>query len=458
MKTVFQVTRTAGLVTAQQIAEYLGVEKSDRILIQARTGRTPELEELFVDNDDLAPIVREFGHFYDLNSALDGTHPFTWGTKGLHPSRALLEEALRRALGLLPDEPVRLVVESIQAPPSKTLAAIFRAAPIHLYTDGLMSFGPLRHFVHPHITTRVEMVHYVDLLSGTEPLILRDVPGIEYQKILIDDYVARLTHVSPAAERASWPYPDRVAIVLGQYIADIGLLTLDEDEHLLRRMIEVALECETAAVLVKPHPATDAAMATRVVAEYAAQHDVRLLADRRPVEAILSEAPSPGTVVSCFSTGLFTAAALGWSPIQVGADRMRKVLRRNNSNLFPVLLTQALLPGVRWSGPRTVEPATFALADPVRRAFFVRMLGYCLEPDALYLERQAGLVDEFHATGATTMREVEKFVGRIALERLGFIAPRPPAPPKSLPQRARGLLGRARRALARAARRVRDAR
>ena len=87
-------------------------------------------------------------------------------------------ERYLRMLWDLGDDRVELTVESIQVNPSLALAQIFTGAPIDVYADGLMSYGPTRSKLDPLIGTRIGRLLHLDLVPGLKPLLLTefDVP------------------------------------------------------------------------------------------------------------------------------------------------------------------------------------------------------------------------------------------------------------------------------------------
>ncbi|CAM5413182.1 polysialyltransferase family glycosyltransferase [Streptomyces violaceorubidus] len=74
----------------------------------------------------------------------------------------------------LGDDDLALAVESIQVNPALGVTQIFTDAPVTVYADGLMSYGPTRNKLDPLVGTRVERLLHLDLVPGLEPLLLTE--------------------------------------------------------------------------------------------------------------------------------------------------------------------------------------------------------------------------------------------------------------------------------------------
>ena len=97
------------------------------------------------------------------NEAIRPFHPGGWTPR---PDDVPLWERYLRLLWGLGDDRVELVVESIQVTPALAVAQIFTGAPVDVYADGLMSYGPTRNKLDPLVGTRVERLLHLDLVPG----------------------------------------------------------------------------------------------------------------------------------------------------------------------------------------------------------------------------------------------------------------------------------------------------
>ena len=75
------------------------------------------------------------------------------------------------------DAALELVVESVQAPPARSLVLVLGAASVTVYAEGLMSYGPTRQPLPPHAASRVRRVLHLDLVRGLRPLDVRRFDG-----------------------------------------------------------------------------------------------------------------------------------------------------------------------------------------------------------------------------------------------------------------------------------------
>lgn len=99
-------------------------------------------------------------------------------------------------------------MESIQAPPALALAGLFLDAPIRLYSDGLMTYGPTRRVLGDQIGSRLMQVLYLELIPGLEPLVAH-----EYGPATMAIPHAAMAAVLAEVTAATPPRPDCPAAV-----------------------------------------------------------------------------------------------------------------------------------------------------------------------------------------------------------------------------------------------------
>ena len=135
------------------------------------------------------------------------------------------------------------------------------------------------------------------------------------------------------------------ALLLGQYLADLGILSAEEEVTLHRRMIEKAKDRGIRHCVFKPHPSAGPG-AVRSVEAAARELGVQLdiLESSAPAEVVMQRL-QPQLVVSCFSTALMTAKYL--FTIDAAAVGTALLLERlspyENSNRVPVTIVDAVL-------------------------------------------------------------------------------------------------------------------
>jgi hypothetical protein len=277
-------------------------------------------------------------------------------------------------------EDVHLVLESIQVPPALTLCRIFPDARIDLYADGLMSYGPTRNKLPLLVTSRIERLLHLDLVPGLAPVLLSeaDVSATTISTSTFRRVVASLN--PPPAVLTATPGP--VAVLLGQYLSALGILTVEEEAELHLEMMRGAVAAGYRRLVFKPHPSAPPVPPAPLLAE-AARLAVSLSVHDSPelVETWFS-CGQVGCVVGCFSTALMTAAScFGLPAARVGTELVLERLRPyQNSNRIPVTIVDAVLPPVsQMAGAEPVRPGDEALT-PVELARLVRAVSYCMQP------------------------------------------------------------------------------
>ncbi|MBZ9597664.1 alpha-2,8-polysialyltransferase family protein [Streptomyces erythrochromogenes] len=357
-----------------------------RILLTSNHAVTAEVAPGLVGAPGFAALRTRFDEVLDWNAVIEPQHPSTWAPRA--EDVPIWERHLRALWGLGEDR-VELVVESLQVPPAQSLCRLFPGAAVDVYADGLMSYGPTRFRLDPQLGMRVRRVLHLDLVPGLQPLLLTEfgarpelVPAEAFLKVL-----AELPPHGPDLDGAG-EYP---ALLLGQYLSALDLMTPDEEEELHASMVRGAFALGHRELVFKPHPGAPADYARRAVAE-AERLGARLTVTSSPVLAeTLYRLLRPALVVGCFSTGLLTAATLYGLP--VARTGTGAVLARldpyPNSNRVPLVLVDALLPDL--ADPEAVHawtPATLERAG-AERAGLLTAVGFTMQPQILAARRGA---------------------------------------------------------------------
>lgn len=369
----------AATVTAALRAGQFGPrEGRRRILVVSNTAAIPEVGtplDRMAGFDKLRP---EFDAVHSWNDFISPHHPAGWSPRA--QDAPLWEKAVRLAWDL-GDEPVEIACESIQANPSRAVAEIFADSPVHVYADGLMSYGPTRNRIPHGLSSRIARVLHLDLVPGLRPMLLSEY-GVEPEAVPTPAMVDVLAQVGEAgagllAERL--PAGDRpTAVLLGQYLSALDLITQEEEEQLHIRMLRAAARAGHDGVLFKPHPSAPAVYSESLRAA-ARDLGVRLTVLDEPVLAETVFAfLAPKLVIGCFSTALMTAAAFYGVPVaRVGTDLLlERITPYENSNRVPLTIIDAALPDAERAAPD--GPLDLAgLAGDLGP--LVRTVGYCMQ-------------------------------------------------------------------------------
>ncbi|MDT0380873.1 polysialyltransferase family glycosyltransferase [Streptomyces sp. DSM 42041] len=355
-----------------------------RLLLVSNNAPNPETAPSPDRMPGFARLRGRFDRVVSWNDAIRPFHPGGWTPR---PDDApLWERHLRMLWGLGEDQrqdAVELVLESIQVHPALAVAQLFPDAPIDVYADGLMSYGPTRNKLDPLVGSRVRRLLHLDLVPGLRPLLLTEF-GVEPEVVPTDAFRSVLRELpdddpAPGETREGAP-----ALLLGQYLAALGILTDEEEERLHVRMLRGAAGLGHRSVVFKPHPVAPARY-SRTLEKEAGELGVQLRVRDEPVLAeVLYERLRPALVVGCFSTALLTAATVYGLPVaRTGTDvLLDRLAPYQNSNRVPVTLVDALLPDLAdaeavraWRAPGP--------GDGEAVAALVRAVGFCMQAQIL---------------------------------------------------------------------------
>lgn len=342
VSTLYQLANIAATIDAG----LLGAPDERRILVVANNSYAPEITPSATQMPGSQTLLSRFERVIDWNATIWPNHPKTFGVA---PSKAPI---LRRLLGLewelAPDEDISLVVESLPGHPAHCLTQIFHDSMISVHADGLMSYGPIRNPLGRPVWQRLETVHYTDLLPGVTPRQMaehdprRVALPIADLATVIDEMAVE---VGPALAEAGLNEPlDSSAVILGQYLAQIHLISEEEELKLHLQMVDEVASKGLSTVVFKPHP-TSARTMIEPLRDRSRELGLRFILAEVPVLAeILIARLKPSLVVSCFSTGMITSQAMFDVEIAaVGTDLLLKRLAPyQNSNRIPLTIIDAL--------------------------------------------------------------------------------------------------------------------
>ncbi len=368
---IFCASTLYGVATlAAAIDSDLFEEPDRRILLVFNNSATPETTPALDEMSGFEPLRSHFDDVLSWNEAIRPFHPGAWTPRS--DDIPLFERYLRLLWGL-GDDRVSLVLESIQVAPALTVAQLFTDAPIDVYADGLMSYGPTRNKLDPLVGTRVRRLLHLDLVPGLTPMLLTEfgvparlVPSPAFLKVL-----GEVTETVPELP----DLPGDSALLLGQYLSALNILSPEEEEDLHVRMMRGAVARGHRTVVFKPHP-TAPARYSRALETEAEKLGVDLTVLDTPVLAeVLFDRTRPALVVGCFSTALFTASAFYDLPAaRIGTELLlERLTPYQNSNRVPTTLADALLPDLEGDESGDVLP-TERLSD------LVTAVGFTMQP------------------------------------------------------------------------------
>ncbi|MBT2381670.1 hypothetical protein J7E90_31370 [Streptomyces sp. ISL-111] len=350
-----------------------------RILVVCNNAAIPETTPAL---DAMPGFERLRGRFDDViswNETIAPFHPSGWSPR---PDDVPLWERHLRLAWELGEDDVELAVESIQVNPAMAITEIFTGAPIDVYADGLMSYGPTRNKLDPLVGTRVRRLLHLDLVPGLKPLLLTEF-GVEPLIVETEGFLKVLGELAQAPTEL--PSVEAPALLLGQYLSTLGLISAAEEEELHLRMMRGAVTLGHTRLVFKPHPTAPAQWSRSMEAEAARLGAELTVLDtgilRAPVLAeVLYERMRPALVVGCFSTALLTASAFYGLPVaRVGTERLlERLAPYENSNRMPVTLVDALLPEL---GDRAAIEEQRPADDAEREiSALVTAVGFAMQP------------------------------------------------------------------------------
>lgn len=419
MTQIFALHSAYGLATAAAAIDAGLIETAgERILVPFTSSRVPETTESIGTGRALSSLRARFDRLEDLDALVGPLHPSGW-----EPADAdlpLLERLFALAWSLDPSD-LELFVQSPQVAPARTLLSLFPGARITVVGDGLMTYSPMRVALPYPVAARIHRVIHADVVPGVRPLVgaphaaVVPVPIERFGAALRETDAGELVGTDAGATGAEG---GPTVLILGQYLAALGLMSAADETALQVGMVDRAMQWAPRRIVFKPHPAappqqTDAVRARATgrglaFSEYRGALAAEVLAERLDAVA----------VVAGFSTALPTVQALSGRAIgSVGADRMLAQLTPfENSNRIPATIVDAL----------TREGSPYR--DPERLQALVDAVGYAMQPEiAAHLrDRAVELLD------GLDQGERDRY---FAAERLRDLR-LPGAPPEGMVRRA----------------------
>ncbi|MFF5918169.1 polysialyltransferase family glycosyltransferase [Streptomyces flavochromogenes] len=338
---IFCASTLYGAVTIAAALDSGGFGPADRrILLVTNNAAVPETTPPLDRAEGFERLRGRFDSVLSWNETISPLHPGGWTPRA--SDLPLLQRHLRRIWDL-GDDRVELALESIQVTPALAIAQLLPDAPITVYADGLMSYGPTRNKIDPLIGGRVDRLLHLDLVPGLAPLLLGEFGAVP-EAVPTEAFLTCVAELAgPAATAAS---EDGPVLLLGQYLAALDLLTVAEEEALHLRMVRGAVARGHRRLVFKPHPTAPDTW-SKALAREAAALGAELTVEDRPVLAeVLYRELRPVLVVGCFSTALLTARTFYGLPVaRVGTRGLLERLSPfQNSNRIPLTVVDAVVP------------------------------------------------------------------------------------------------------------------
>lgn len=406
------------LLAAALDAGLLGQGARRRVLVLADTSPVPEIGPGLASAPAVVAVANRFDSVVSYNDLVAPHRPGSFSPRA---SDAPVWERLVRAAWQIPDGPVELVVESVHVDPARSLATIFPTATISVHADGLMVYGPTRKALPGDLARRLGVLVHPDLFVGLRPQLLRehDIRTAAIPLGRVADLVAEVSRATGAAGTSGPTGTSRPgdvagphALVLSQYLADLGILTRQEEDDLHTAMLDEVVAAGVGRVVVKPHPRATAPTlrAFRRAAELRG-----LVCDVAPADVlaeVLVVRDRPALVVGGFSTALVTASALGVADVRaVGTGLvMERLTPYQNSNRVPLVIVDRLF-------GTDLRHVTEPTVDELRR--LLEAVAHCMQPTLLpELRSSAARLIETGGPVPWT-----RYIRRLRAERLGLVDP-----------------------------------
>ncbi|MEU6931705.1 alpha-2,8-polysialyltransferase family protein [Streptomyces sp. NPDC046385] len=337
-----------------------------RLLLVTTNAAVPETATPLDRMPGFERLRGRFDAVLDWNETIEPLHPGGWTPRA--DDLPLLQRHLRLLWGLGTDR-VELVLESLQVAPALTIAQLFPDAALDVYADGLMSYGPTRNKIDPLVGERVRRLLHLDLVPDLAPLLLAEF-GAVAETVPTEAFTKVVEELAGPAAAQEGP-----ALLLGQYLAALALLTPEEEGELHLRMVRGAVARGHRRLVFKPHPTAPDAWSRALVREAEALGAELTVLDRPVLAEVLYRELRPALVVGCFSTALLTASAFyGIATARVGTrPLLARLTPYQNSNRIPVALVDALVPALE-DGEETAPLTTEELAG------LVAAVGFAMQP------------------------------------------------------------------------------
>ncbi|MFD3944132.1 alpha-2,8-polysialyltransferase family protein [Streptomyces sp. NPDC058579] len=347
-----------------------------RLLLVGNNAAVPETTPALDEMPGFEKLRGRFDTVLSWNEAIEPLHPAGWSPR--NDDVPLLERHLRKIWDL-GDDRIEIALESVQVAPALTIARLFPEAVLDVYADGLMSYGPTRNKIDPLVGERVRRLLHLDLVPGLAPLLLGEF-GPEAEVVPAEAFTKVVAELAGSAAPSD-SGEDGPALLLGQYLAALSLLSPAEEEELHVRMVRGAIARGHRRLVFKPHPTAPDAWTRRLAQEAEALGAELTVLDRPVLAEVVYREQRPALVVGCFSTALMTAHAFYGIPVARVGTRMllERLTPYQNSNRVPATLVDALVPDLEADVAQAAQ-APDADWDAEALAGLVAAVGFAMQP------------------------------------------------------------------------------
>ncbi|MFD3826006.1 polysialyltransferase family glycosyltransferase [Streptomyces sp. NPDC058625] len=347
-----------------------------RLLLVTNNAENPETTPAVDTMPGFSRIRERFDDVLSWNETIAPFHPGGWSPR---TDDVPMWERYVRLLWGLGDDEIRLVVEPVPANPSLALCQVFTGAPVDVYAGGLTSYGPTRDKIDPLVGTRIDRLLHTDLVPGLTPLLLTEY-GVPPEPVPAEALVKVLDDLAGDEDQPGLS-EEPPALLFGECLSALGVLTAAEEEELHLRMVRGAVELGHRHLVFKPHPVAPARW-DRLLEEEASRLGACLTSLDRLVPAeVAVRRMRPALAVGCFSTALLTAASLYRIPVaRVGTDTLlARLAPYQNSDRVPLTIVDALLPDI--GDPSAVADRHMPSEERVAElAGLLKAVGFAMQP------------------------------------------------------------------------------
>lgn len=362
ISTRFGLTMLLALIEAGRLQA-----SGPRVLLVSNHSHDPEAGDPLLDfARSASTVARVFDHVVSLNQLIAPLHPAGWRAPKDPIDQLALKSLLEAAIGQGPV--TQLVAESIQTPPSATLAQICADAEVQVYADGLMVYSPTRSALPVSVLSRIGGLHYPDLVPGLRPALLREAAVVPRPLDTAALRAAFALLASDAPLPAGLPALDDVPVFLGQYLTSLNLCTPEEEALIYASGLYAMSErMGSRRVVFRPHPSFPAGQVAALLRHpLLAGLDVDIFDTAQPLESALLAA-RPACLASVFSTGLVAGSAIfGLPGYSHGTEQfLNRLTPWENSNRVPAALVLWLYPDL--SDTDRPRPEAAVLQDRLDR-------------------------------------------------------------------------------------------
>lgn len=325
-----------GLFIANTILDSKLIHYDNAYLIISDNTKSPEVNQSLINTINKYDILTK--NFKEIVYLNDIIYP-------LHPSQLNLREeninSIQRIKKMIGCEYFKtLLLESIQVSPSKYIAEIYFESDICIYSDGVMVYAPTRFDLENSILNRISKVFFIELVHNIKPLLLIEANPvyISISSKKIKEYFAKLYNIISSDKKK--------IIVVGQYLADLDLISADDEGELYSKILEkeISIYGNNYDFVFRPHPSS----------QISYKYKIKQLADKNNVNIYIDEDTLPlecrysnintYKVSGIFSTSLFMMKKIYNINIQSYYNDIlyQKITNISNSNIIPIVLSNIL--------------------------------------------------------------------------------------------------------------------